>query len=207
MHRVLQFRRATRLVEYVRNIAPRLFVQELAARPGAVGAICPSSRYLAAHMARQVPLDGGLVVELGGGTGAITQALLAHGVRPADLLVVEHSSAFVQRLRNRFSHLDIVQGDAADLARLVPPGRKISAIVSSLPLCSLPPAKTRAILRQWQELLAPEGRAIQFTYSLRTPEWRRHLPASRTHSKIVWANLPPANIMTFSFGSPQPSPP
>jgi phosphatidylethanolamine/phosphatidyl-N-methylethanolamine N-methyltransferase len=200
MHRVLRLGRVGRMSDYLKNIAPGLFLQELCAKPGIIGAICPSSRYLASHMARQVPRnDGGLIVELGGGTGVITQALLNHGVPPDRLLVVEFSSPFVQRLRKRFPNVNVVHGNAADLGRLVPPGSKVCAIVSSLPLCSLPEPMTQSILQQWQQLLHDDGVAVQFTYNLRRPKWRRHLQAQQTSSKIVWANLPPANITTFSF--------
>lgn len=203
MHRVLRFERAQRITEYIKNIAPGLFIQEFLTRPGSIGAICPSSRYLAKQMALQVPVgDDGLVIELGGGTGVITQALLNRGIAPQNLLVVEFSSPFVQRLRQRFGNLDIIHGNAADLCQLVPQGRKVKAIVSSLPLCSLPPTVTKTILQQWQTLLQHDGIAIQFSYHLRTPKWRDYISPNHTHSKIVWANLPPANITTFSFSDP-----
>ncbi|WP_353147944.1 methyltransferase domain-containing protein [Pollutimonas bauzanensis] len=200
MLRGISLGRARRVSEYLKNIAPGVFFQELYNRPGAIGAICPSSRYLARQMARQVPVsDDGLIIELGGGTGVITRALLDHGVAPDRLKVVEFSSPFVQRLRQRFPHIDVIHGNAADLSLLLPPGMKIRAIVSSLPLCSLPEPITRAILQQWQLLLQDGGVAIQFTYNLRLPKWRAHLKARQTESKVVWANLPPANITTFSF--------
>jgi len=56
MHRVLRFERAQRMKEYIRNLAPGIFLQELINRPSSVGAICPSSRFLASNMARQVPV-------------------------------------------------------------------------------------------------------------------------------------------------------
>lgn len=200
MHRVLSFRRAHRLTEYIKDIAPGVFIHEFISRPSSIGAICPSSRFLAKNMAQQVPkADDGLVVELGAGTGVITQALLDHGISPERLMVVEYSAQFVQKLRTRFANLDIVHGNAADLCQLVPKGKKISAIVSSLPLCSLPAPMTRLILEQWQTLLQQSGVAVQFTYHLRTPKWRGYLDATQARSKIVWANLPPANITTFSF--------
>jgi len=203
MHRVLRLRRAQRLAEYVKNIVPGVFIQEFINRPGTIGAICPSSRFLAKHMARQVsPADDGLVIELGGGTGVITQALLDRGVAPDRLMVVEYSNQFVQKLRARFSNLNIVHGNATELCRFVPQGRKVSAIVSSLPLCSLPAPMTRLILQQWQELLCDTGVAVQFTYHLRTPKWRSYLDPHHTRSQIVWANIPPANITTFSFRKP-----
>src|SRR5690606_27501302 len=108
MHRVLTRGHVGRLSDYIRNIAPSLFLQELCATPGSIGAICPSSRYLASQMARQVPVDdSGLIIELGAGTGAITQALLDHGIAPERLLVVEYSGSFVQRLRTRFPQIKV----------------------------------------------------------------------------------------------------
>lgn len=200
MHRVLGLGRAQRVSDYLKKMAPGIFFQELCNRPGAIGAICPSSRYLARQMARQIPVShDGLVIELGGGTGAITQALLEHGIPPERLMVIEYSMSFVRQLRRRFPQLNVVHGNAADLCQLVPRGTKVSAIVSSLPLCSLPETITRSILQQWGLLLQDSGVAIQFTYNLRGPQWRKHIQARQTHSKIVWANLPPANITTFSF--------
>ncbi|GAB2904682.1 methyltransferase domain-containing protein [Paralcaligenes sp. KSB-10] len=204
MHRVLRFERAQRLNEYFKNIAPGIFIQELFTQPGAIGAICPSSRYLSKYMAQQVPCDtDGLVIELGGGTGAITQALLDRGIAPDNLMVVEYSRPFVQRLRERFANVEIVHGNAAELCQLVPRDKKIAAIVSSLPLCSLPDHVTQLILQQWQTLLQDNGVAVQFSYHLRTPKWRHYLTPTHTRSKIVWANLPPANITTFSFSEPK----
>lgn len=192
--------RARRFSEYLKNMAPGVFLQELYNQPGVIGAICPSSRYLARQMARQLPIhDDGLIIELGGGTGAITQALLNHGVAPERLKVIEYSSVFVQRLRQRFPDVDVIHGSAADLSQLLPSNVKIGAIVSSLPLCSLPGPITEAILQQWKLLLHDGGVAIQFTYNLRQPKWRRQIQANQTNSKVVWANLPPANITTFSF--------
>jgi len=199
MHRVLAWGRARRWAHHLADFAPTLFLQELLTRPATIGAICPSSRALAAGMAAQVPLDGGLVIELGAGTGVVTQALLDHGVAPENLLVLELSARFAQRLRQRYGQLDIITGNAADLSQLVPPGKKVSAIVSSLPLCSLPAPVTRAILAQWRHLLVDGGMAVQFTYSLRTPHWQRSLQARQVSTRTVWGNLPPATIARFSF--------
>ncbi len=203
MLRVLQLGRAQRVSQYFKNIAPGLFLQELLNRPGAIGAICPSSRYLARQMARQIPGSGdGIIIELGGGTGVITRALLDSGIAPEKLKVIEFSSPFVQRLRQRFPDVEVIHGNAADLCDLIPQDTKVRAIVSSLPLCSLPEPITHSILEQWRTLLHDGGVAIQFTYNLRLPKWRRLVNARHTSSQFVWANLPPANITTFSFSQP-----
>ncbi|MCA8239711.1 MULTISPECIES: class I SAM-dependent methyltransferase [Burkholderia] len=175
-----------------------LFVREWAGRPASVGALCPSSRHLAREMADAVPGGDGLVVELGGGTGAVTAALLERGVAPRRLIVVERSPAFVQHLRRRFPGISIVSGDARQLERLLPPGATVDAIVSCLPLRTLPREDVAAILGQCQRALSADGVMIQFTYDLRPPG--RHPLGDpgfvACDSRIVWANLPPARIVT-----------
>src|SRR5690606_41168729 len=77
-----------RLKKTVRRSRPLMFVNELMHQPKFTGAICPSSRKLGRYMAKHIPLNhDGIVIELGGGTGVITQAILDHGV-PADKLIV-----------------------------------------------------------------------------------------------------------------------
>lgn len=199
VHRILKLQHPRRIALYFRNLAPGAFLHELCTRPGAVGAICPSSRFLARRMAEQVPPGDGIVVELGAGTGVITRALLDRGIPPERLVVVELSSVFVRELRERFPGVTVIHGSAADLSTLLPHSAKIRAIVSSLPLCSLPPPISHAIVDQWRMLLHDGGVAIQFTYNLRRPAWRDYLQTPEVRSCIVWANLPPANVSTFSF--------
>mgnify|MGYP000943509563 FL=1 len=113
-----------------------LFTREIWANPRAMGAACPSTPSLASGMASWVPLDQeGWVVELGGGTGAVTTALLKHGVPPWKLVVVERSPTLASHLRQRFPQLRVIQGDAAQLTQLLGHDRThgISSIVSSLP--------------------------------------------------------------------------
>lgn len=187
------------MAQRMRRSTPWMFAQELLDKPRAVGAVWPSSQALARRMASQVPVDGrGWVVELGGGTGAITEAILARGVSPERLLVVERSGAFVRHLRRRFPAVRVLQGDAAKLAQLLPPGACVDAIVSSLPLRSLPAPEAGEILAQWVRVCATGGVVIQFTYDL--PGLRRHQPPgfAPCASSIVWNNLPPARVLTFA---------
>lgn len=176
-----------------------LFTREIWANPRAMGAACPSTPSLASRMAARVPLDrDGLVVELGGGTGAVTAALLKHGVPPWKLVVVERSPILTDHLRRRFPQLRIIQGDAAQLSHLL--GRRplrINSIVSSLPLRSLHPATTRAISHQFETLLESDGLLVQFTYDLRGTRARLPSCFRRVSSKIVWGNLPPARVEVF----------
>lgn len=176
-----------------------LFVREWVGRPASVGALCPSSRHLAREMAEAVPEGDGLVVELGGGTGAVTAALLERGIAPRRLVVVERSPAFVRHLHTRFPGIAIVPGDARQLERLLPPAARVDAIVSCLPLRTLPHDAVTAIVEQCRRVLSGDGVMIQFTYDLRAPACHplRNSGLVAAGSRIVWANIPPARIVTM----------
>lgn len=183
----------------------RLFAREWASAPRSVGAICPSSRRLAVQLAREVPAGNGAVIELGGGTGTVTHALLANGVSPDRLIVVERSAAFVEHLRERFPEVPVMHADAAHLARRLPLDLRVDAIVSCLPLRSLPRGEVAVIVDQWRQVLRPGGVVIQFSYDIRPA--RRMVEAGSDFvtlsSRIVWANLPPARIVTMQPRVPE----
>ncbi|MFV0284680.1 MAG: class I SAM-dependent methyltransferase [Castellaniella sp.] len=180
-----------------------LFLRELLDAPAGVGAVWPSSMRLARDMAARIdPGGAGLVVELGAGTGVVTQALLDRGVSADRLRVVERSPAFVRHLRQRFPGLVILQGDAARLSDVLEADqacRPVDGIVSSLPLRSLAPDVVSAVLDQCRMLLRPGCPLVQFTYML------RGLPAVGLsegflvrHGPVVWANLPPARVIELA---------
>ncbi len=98
-----------------------LFLKRWLRRPFATGAVVPSGRLLAEAMARTTRsvIDGrpGHVVELGAGTGEVTKALLAAGIAPERLVLVERDPEFATFLRRHFRGPRIVEGDAARLPR------------------------------------------------------------------------------------------
>src|ERR1700724_3833993 len=86
----------------------------------ATGAVTPSGRILARTMARYVEADlPGHVVELGPGTGPVTEALVEHGIDPARLILVEFNPRFCALLRSRYPGATVVQGDAYRLKHLL----------------------------------------------------------------------------------------
>jgi phosphatidylethanolamine/phosphatidyl-N-methylethanolamine N-methyltransferase len=176
-----------------------LFARELLANPRAVGAACPSSRWLAKSMARLLPKGfGGRVVELGGGTGVVTAALLTRGLASGQLIVVERSRTLAAHLRHRFPQVQVIQGDAAYLADLLPAGAAdVRAIVSSLPLRSLPAETVQRIMMQIEQVLAPGSLFIQYTYALRSLSMRLPARFRPTVSRVVWRNLPPARVDVY----------
>lgn len=176
------------------------FAREFVTHPRSTGAICPSSPYLAQRMAALVPAGPGKVIELGPGMGAVTEALLQRGVKPEDLILVERSTRLASQLKRRFPGVRVIQGDAAHLSDLLgPSARDARAIVSSLPLRSLPAQTVQAILGQLGRIANPGTVFIQFTYHLRSS--CRTLPTAfeAFHGSLVWRNLPPARVDAFRW--------
>ncbi|HEY8580554.1 MAG TPA: methyltransferase domain-containing protein [Beijerinckiaceae bacterium] len=187
------------------------FIRAWFENPGVTGAVSPSGRFLARAMARHVDVDAtGPVIELGPGTGPVTQALLQRGVAPERLILVEYDPAFCKLLERRFPGVRVVQGDAYDLAATLAGvlDRPASAIVSSLPLLNRPEADRLALISDGFSMLAPDGVFVQFTYGMVSPIPRRAAARalgrfSAQASQPVWLNLPPARVWCYR---PQPAP-
>lgn len=179
-----------------------VFLKELIKNPKAIGAACPSSARLARKMAEAIPLDDdGIVIELGGGTGVITQEIINHGVDPSRIYVVERSRAMCQLLRKRFENINVVEADASELTKHFPEGTRISAVVSGLPLRSLPQDVVVAISSELRKLLPQGCMVIQFTYALPSKD-HFQFPMQRVNSNIVWNNIPPARVDVCKMSTP-----
>jgi phospholipid N-methyltransferase len=190
------------LSSYIKQL--RLFFAELYTNPKAVGSVWPSSLRLGKLMAAQIPHHKpGYIIEVGGGTGAVTKALLAYGIAEDKIIVIERSASLAAHLRERFPTLTIIEGDATQLRQILPSHiYPIKAIVSSLPLRSLPYDIVEALLIEFHQLLHPtQGYLIQFTYDLRTNNTTMIKGFRLLQSNYIWLNLPPACVQTFTPNS------
>jgi len=171
------------------------FLRGLLRDPRGVSAPTPSSPALAAAMAAKVdPLRPGLVVELGAGTGVVTEALLARGIAPERLVVIEHSAYFADLLASRFPGAMVIQGDAFSFERYLPEDAKLSAVVSGVPLLNFPLWRRKFLIDRALAAQDANGRFIQLSYGWQPPI----APGRRELSKtIVWRNFPPAHIWTY----------
>src|SRR5580704_12943830 len=97
-----------------------LFFQTWLRQPAIIGAIMPTRSPLARAMARAAA-GGGPIVELGGGTGSITRALVESGAGPSHLTVIERHPIFHQLLTDRFPSLRVLRGDAEELGNILAP--------------------------------------------------------------------------------------
>ena len=168
-----------------------------------MGAVMPSSKLLARTMAQYVDVDSeGPVIELGPGTGAITNALLEHGVDQKRLVLVEYNPGFCALLRDRYPQAKVVQGDAYALRDSL--GEVLdapaSAVVSGLPLVTKPMLTRLKLIRDAFMALAPGAPFVQFTYSV-APPIPKSLPGVSTEaSERIWMNLPPARVWVYRKG-------
>lgn len=140
----------------------------------------------------------GRVVEFGPGTGQLTRAILAAGVAPADLSLFELDADFITHLEAHFPGVAVHHLGADRADEVVAPG--VGAVVSGLPLLSMPSAVREAIVAAAFRILAPGAPYIQFTYGPKPP-----LPPDSIEAlglrveagRKVWANLPPARVYRF----------
>ncbi|MBB5053442.1 MAG: rRNA adenine N-6-methyltransferase family protein [Afipia sp.] len=178
------------------------FLRSWIEKPLHMGAVMPSSKALARTVARYVdPHSDGPVIELGPGTGAITDALIAHGVAEKRLVLVEFDPGFCALLRERYPQATVIQGDAYSLdltlAELKEPA---AAMVSGLPLVTKPMLVRLKLMRDAFLKMEAGAPFIQFTYSV-APPIPKSLPGIRTQaSERVWMNLPPARVWVYRKG-------
>ncbi len=179
------------------------FIKAWFENPVATGAVSPSGRFLSRAMARYVNVaSDGPVIELGPGTGPVTQALLQRGLDPSRLILVEYDAAFCRLLERRFPGVRVVQGDAYNLSDTLAGilDQPAAAVVSSLPLLNKPEPDRISLLSDAFNLLSPNGVFVQFTYGMISPIPRRgseSLSFTSEASQPVWLNLPPARVWCY----------
>lgn len=176
-----------------------VFVKSFLRDPKATGAIYPSSKRLAEVMASYVVFSQNqLVVELGAGTGVVTQAILNRGIPAERIIAIESSPELAENLRRRFPKVRVIEGDASYLAELLKnETRPIGTIISGLPLRSLDKETIKRILSVIPLALSAHGRYIQFTYDLRHTTHFYPQRYQLTQRKLVWVNIPPAKVEVY----------
>jgi phosphatidylethanolamine/phosphatidyl-N-methylethanolamine N-methyltransferase len=181
------------------------FIRQWVENPRLIGAVSPSGPALAKAMASYVDLKKeGPIIELGPGTGPVTQALLARGIAPERLVLVEYEQGFCHLLAERYPGVQIVQGDAYSLKKTLQ--NKLSAqpitVVSSLPLLVRPERDRVELLHQAFELMGPDGLFIQFTYGLTKSPMPMHAHSITgayvgKGSAPILLNIPPARVWRY----------
>jgi len=183
----------------------RTFVTRAVRQPGTVGAVLPTSEHVARAVAEVVPARGEpKVLELGPGTGALSGALRDRLPAGSDHFAVEIDPELVRFLNSDKPWLDVIEGDARQLTRLLAGTERtqVDAVISSIPWTLLPAEQQREVLGQVAEVLKPTGVFTTVTYL--TTLWRSNTVAftkllRETFEEVlprsaVWRNVPPARV-------------
>ena len=176
------------------------FLKSWIERPLLTGAVVPSGKFLAKAMAAQVdPREPGPIVEIGPGTGPVTEALIARGIPQERLVLVEFNPDFIGLLRKRFPLAKVIQGDAYNIADLLKDklSAPAAAVVSSLPLFTKPPQQRRDFLDQAFTLMSQNAPFIQFTYAVVPPIPERGTDYTSKASNWILLNIPPARVWVY----------
>lgn len=176
------------------------FLKSWLDNPLKTGAVSPSSKALAKKMASYVdPSLAGPVIELGPGTGPVTDALIARGVSEDRLVLIEFNPEFCVLLKKRYPRATVIEGDAYALGRTLMDrlAAPAAALVSSLPLFTRPEKSRLALLREAFGLMRPGAPFIQFTYAAVSPMPKKADGFDSHVSPRVWLNLPPACVWVY----------
>jgi phosphatidylethanolamine/phosphatidyl-N-methylethanolamine N-methyltransferase len=179
------------------------FIRSWMQKPLSIGAVTPSGKVLARTMAQYVePEIPGPVIELGPGTGPVTEALVQHGVHPSRLVLLEFNPTFCQLLRKRFPEATVIRGDAYKLrgALTALVQQPAAAIVSGLPLVTKPMRTRLRLLSEAFGLLQVGAPFIQFTYAVMAPIPKALIGVRAEASERIWMNVPPARVWVYRKG-------
>ncbi|SCZ35201.1 phosphatidylethanolamine/phosphatidyl-N-methylethanolamine N-methyltransferase [Afifella marina DSM 2698] len=176
------------------------FFKTWAQRPLKMGAVSPSSRAFARMMIKHGrPDPEGWTLELGPGTGVITEELIRSGIPQERLVCVEFEQHFYELLKKRFPRVNLIRGDAFDLQNTLGEfaDTKFSAVLSGVPVLLIPEEKRRRFIEDCLSRVRPGGNLTQLSYSFTSPQ--KSVPGSFTVEKSPWVafNLPPGRVWIF----------
>lgn len=176
------------------------FIKEFIKNPKYIGAVAPSSKYLAEKMIEDINFDNiKCIIEYGPGTGVITEKIIARKREDTLLIVIESNKEFCENLSKIYSckrNVIIVNDGAENIKKYIDERgiKEVDYVVSGLPFTSLPKNISNEILKNTREILNNNGIFITFQYSL----IKKNLLKSRFHSikfKKVIRNIPPAYVL------------
>lgn len=171
--------------------------------PKTVGAIAPTSSITARRMASVVNPHSSLpVLELGPGTGVITKAILARGVKPENLFSIEYSEDFYDHLVQTFPGVNFIHGDAFDLQKTLGPraDQMFDSVVSAVPLLNFPMAERIRMLEALLDRLPPGRPVVQISYGAVSPIIAKPDSYHIQHFDFVMRNIPPAQLWIYRRG-------
>jgi phosphatidylethanolamine/phosphatidyl-N-methylethanolamine N-methyltransferase len=187
------------------------FLRSWSRNPVAVGLPFPSSPWTArslAHAALEGAIaGGGPLLELGGGTGAVTRALLQAGCPVQDVVVVERDAQLCRTLEKRLPGLQVLEGDALEIGEVLSDAGipSVCAVICGLPMRAVPPRAAARCYSEAFSLMPPGGTIVQYTYGFRSPVEPDEsiLKLEATFLGREWRNIPPMAMWRYRLPARQ----
>lgn len=178
-------------------------------RPHHIGAVFPSSKFLAEAMVADLVFTAhDAVLELGPGTGPLTKSIVKRMSRPDLFLAIDREASFIRILKTQYPDFNFVQGEAQNMVQLAKTHLPcpVKIVVSALPFALFDETLQEAILSQLQILMQPglTFRTFQYVHTFGTRNARRLRqrvseifgePATRN---LVLRNAPPAYVLSWT---------
>jgi phosphatidylethanolamine/phosphatidyl-N-methylethanolamine N-methyltransferase len=186
-------------------LTKQLFFKRFLANPGIVGALLPSSPALCREITSHINIESAeAVVELGPGTGVITDEILARLNPQAKFVAIELDDKMYNALRQNRPDLNIVNDSAVNLPKIMEKAeiRHLNTIVSGLPWAAFPEQLQLGILNAVVDSLCDGGYFTTFAYlqGLLLPAGQRFKKLLKKSfrevkiSRVIWNNVPPAIV-------------
>ena len=183
----------------------QLFLKRFLANPGIVGALLPSSPALCREITSYINIESAeAVVELGPGTGVITDEILTRINHQTKFVAIELDEKLYETLRKNRPSLNIVNDSAENLPEIMENAdiTNLNAIVSGLPWAAFPETLQLGILNAVVDSLSEGGYFTTFAYlqGLLLPAGQRFKKLLKKSfkevkiSRVVWNNIPPAIV-------------
>lgn len=180
------------------------FIIQYITKPRSVGAILPSSKYLANKMIEDIDFDQAkYIVEYGPGTGVFTKELIENRKKGTVILLFEGNKEFCKVLKQKYNdepNLHIINDSAEHIGKYLDRYTIPYAdyIVSGLPFASLPYQVSLNILEQTQKHLKVDGKFITFQYTLLKKDFIGQYFNELSIKREI-RNIPPAYVFCCSL--------
>lgn len=176
------------------------FFQAFLRSPQVVASVIPSSSFVERRVVRAAnATQARVLVELGGGTGGITRALLAAMGVQSSLLVIERTARFVDKLRAiNDPRLDVLHGCASSIGEELESRdlRAADAVISGIPFSTMPKALASDIVDAVHDALAPGGVFVAYQFTDRVAEYTRPV-MGKPAIEFELCNVPPLRLFTW----------
>ncbi|MFB5760541.1 class I SAM-dependent methyltransferase [Paenibacillus medicaginis] len=179
------------------------FLKQYITKPRTVGALLPSSKYLASKMVDNIDFNqASYIVEYGPGTGVFTEKIIKNRKESTIVLLFESNKTFYNLLKEKFEHernLHIINDSAEHLEKYMIKYEMpwVDYFISGLPFASLPQSVSSNILRLTQMHLRQGGSFITFQYTLLKKDLIGHY-FNKINIKRELRNIPPAYVFCCS---------